>query len=1394
MLAAGCSLATLAALALGAGVAPPATAPATRPAGPATTAELGGAERYLSCLSTDKPIYRANEKVFARAVLLNAATRQPMGGKEAGRSVDAVVEIRGPKGEIVGSATTRVEESVAGFTWTVPPTASGGEYTLKVSYPWAGYAPAERKFDVRIYRAPRLRSQIAFVREGYGPGDKVTATLHTERAEGGFPAGAKVTVTARVDDGQAFAGEGVVDAKGDCTTSFELPKEIERGEGTLSFAIADGGTSETASKTIPILLQTLDLEMYAESGTPVVGHANRFYVEAKTPAKKPADLVGEIEDSSGKKVAEVRTEHEGRGRFELVPLAGEHYTLKVSQPAGIRTTWKLPAAQEHGVILRSTTDIVGRGQPVKLRLMAVEPGTYRVTLKRHEVEVADAVSVRVSGNQANDFWDVAFEPKEGAEGVLTATVWDEKGMPLAERLIYRQPAHGVHVAVTADQSTYTPGGRVKLDIRTTDDAGKPVSAVVGLTVTDDSVLEMVEKREQAPRLPAMALLEPEVRELADARVYLDEKNPKSALATDLLLGTQGWRRFALMKAEEFESKYGDDARRVLAVVKPNPPVPAAMPMGGGFGGGGRGGRGGRLRFADNAAVEGNVAVDAVQLGIEAGEAKHLLAKEEAAEPGRDREAVLEAPQQKIQANAAAFAPQADADRRVVGFARRIGPGSMVVVREYAHELRPGWTPSDRSDFTETVYWNAGLKTDDTGHATASFALSDAVTTLRVQADSFDQRGALGSADATVQAVQPFYIEPKMPLEVTTGDQIDLPVTVVNNTAGALEKLAMHLKSPDGWEVEPQGAALTTVAGGQRARQMYRISVKDPVEGDLTIDATSGSGERAFADRVTRKLRVRPTGFPTQLAFGGLLDKDSPAKKEFEVPVSVVPHSMQTAITVYSSPVANLTDAVAALMREPCGCFEQTSSSNYPLAMAQQYFVNHRGVDPKLIAHASDLLNKGYQRLIGFECKEKGYEWFGTGPGHEALTAYGLMEFHDMQAAKVAIVDPQMVDRTRGWLLARRDGKGGFERNARALDSFGGAPQLTTDAYIVWALLQAGETPASLEKEIAAVRSAAATSTDSYVLALAANILQKAGGENAPAGASLLEKLAHKQGQTGSVEGATTSITRSGGEALAIETTSLAALAWMGDPHYAGEVQRAIQFLADSCKGGRFGSTQSTILALRAITTYDQAMAHPKADGQVVLLLDGAPRGAPIKFTADSKEPLKFGDISDALKPGLHTVALQMEDGSQMPFSIAVNFNSTTPASDPQCKLRLETWLKDAQLPEGGITEARVVVTNKSDKDAATPVAIVGVPGGLEVRHDQLKELVKEGKIDAYEVNGREVVLYWRQIKAGAKADLSLSLTAAVPGTYTAPASRAYEYYTDEFKQWVEGATVKIAPR
>ncbi|HVT82069.1 MAG TPA: alpha-2-macroglobulin family protein, partial [Phycisphaerae bacterium] len=678
-----------------------------------------------------------------------------------------------------------------------------------------------------------------------------------------------------------------------------------------------------------------------------------------------------------------------------------------------------------------------------------------------------------------------------------------------------------------------------------------------------------------------------------------------------------------------------------------------------------------------------------------------------------------------------------------------------------------------------------IKTDDTGHASASFAMADSVTSYKVFADAFSKTGTVGSSTGEIKSIQPFFIEPKIPLEVSAGDVIELPITAVNNTPGDMKDFALTVSGSGSLKIEaPKANAM--LAAGQRARSVYKITVGSETGNmNLTINASAG----AFSDKVTRQLRVRPRGFPTQLAFGGLVDASNSAKKMVMVPNRVVPHSMTTFATVYPSPMANLTDAVAALLHEPNGCFEQTSSTNYPLAMAQMYFMTHQGVDPNLAAKGAELLGHGYQKLTAFECKDKGYEWFGgAAPGHEALTAYGVMEFNDMKKAGIA-VDDKMLDRTAAWLISREDGKGGFQRNQRALDSFGGAPELTTNCYIVWALMQTGQ---KLDKEAAAVRDAAKTSQDSYVLALAANICAMAKDtENAK---FFMNALAKKQSKDGLVEGGQSSITRSGGQALAIETTALAALAWMQDKEFAGNVQNSLKFLADSCKGGRFGSTQSTILALKAIVAFDQMNAHPKAPGQVTLYVDDKAVGEALAFTADTKGAMTFGDFAPVLTPGPHTIDIRMTDGSEMPFSMGANYNSVTPAADKQCKLDLQTWLKDGRIAEGGITEARVLVTNTTDKDAATPVAIVGIPGGLEVRHDQLKELIKQGKIDAYEVNGREVVLYWRQIKAGAKCDLSISLTAAVPGTYEGPASRAYEYYTDEFKQWTEGTSVTITPK
>ena len=162
------------------------------------TDALGGEDRYLTHLSTDKPIYRAGETVFVRGVVLDAFDHTPLPEDENGRA-NPMVEIKDPKGAVVVSGQSRMADSTVGFSWEVPEGQAGGEYTIKVTYPWSGHAPAERTFDIRAYRPPRIKTQIEFLRDGYGPGDTVVATLEATRAEGGVPEGATVTAIARVD-------------------------------------------------------------------------------------------------------------------------------------------------------------------------------------------------------------------------------------------------------------------------------------------------------------------------------------------------------------------------------------------------------------------------------------------------------------------------------------------------------------------------------------------------------------------------------------------------------------------------------------------------------------------------------------------------------------------------------------------------------------------------------------------------------------------------------------------------------------------------------------------------------------------------------------------------------------------------------------------------------------------------------------------------------------------------------------------------------------------------------------------------------------------------------------------------------------------------------------------
>jgi hypothetical protein len=347
----------------------------------------------------------------------------------------------------------------------------------------------------------------------------------------------------------------------------------------------------------------------------------------------------------------------------------------------------------------------------------------------------------------------------------------------------------------------------------------------------------------------------------------------------------------------------------------------------------------------------------------------------------------------------------------------------------------------------------------------------------------------------------------------------------------------------------------------------------------------------------------------------------------------------------------------------------------------------------------------------------------------------------------------------------------------------------TNAYIVWALADAGEK--GIAPELDAARKTATESKDPYVLALTAGALENAG--RAADAKPLLTRLAAIQADDGSLPGAETSITSSGGESLLIETTSLAMLAWLPEAEYAGNVERAMTWLGSMCKGGRFGATQSTVLALKAIVAYDKSRSKPKADGRLALVVDGTEIQS-LPFTKETKGALEFKDFAAALKPGEHKVALRMEDGSPMPYSLNVEYNATLPDDSAEAPLSVATRIAEPVAEEGEGVEVIAELKNTSDKALPMTMLIVGMPGGLEPRIERLQEGVKAGEYAFYEIRGRDVALYFRGLEPHAEKRVVISATAAAPGSYTGPASRAYLYYTPEQKKWAPGVKLDIAAR
>jgi A-macroglobulin TED domain len=253
------------------------------------------------------------------------------------------------------------------------------------------------------------------------------------------------------------------------------------------------------------------------------------------------------------------------------------------------------------------------------------------------------------------------------------------------------------------------------------------------------------------------------------------------------------------------------------------------------------------------------------------------------------------------------------------------------------------------------------------------------------------------------------------------------------------------------------------------------------------------------------------------------------------------------------------------------------------------------------------------------------------------------------------------------------------------------------------------------------------------------------------------------------------------------------------------LQKSIKWIGQQRGGyGGFGSTQSTILALKALIAYTRAHKRAAEDGEIRLIVDQktiaqrAFRGADQEtLLLDAPEPDRI------LHSGKNRVRVEMTGKNTFPYTLAWSYNTLKPASSENLPVKLNAQLDRKSASEGEPVRLTVHVENTQDKGQGMAVAIVGLPAGVSLPEDmkQLKEYARlrkdgteKGLISAWETRGRELILYWRDLAPRQKIEVPVDLVCRVPGEYRGPASRAYLYYNADHKHWIEPLEITIKPK
>lgn len=733
----------------------------------------------------------------------------------------------------------------------------------------------------------------------------------------------------------------------------------------------------------------------------------------------------------------------------------------------------------------------------------------------------------------------------------------------------------------------------------------------------------------------------------------------------------------------------------------------------------------------------------------------------------------------VEVTAAAEIDQSSNSSTSITTTTKAGQGRIAVPPEQTS------TPRVREYFPETLFWNPELVTDKKGRAELKFKLADNITTWKMYSIASTKGGKIGVAEKEITAFQPFFVDLDPPKFLTKGDEISLPIQVRNYTEKK-QNVNVTMTKADWFSFIGQDKQQVDVDKGSSANAIFGFKAIEALQKGKQRVTALAQGE---SDAIEKPVTVRPDGEEIVRTESRVFKGTTGFEVNF--PANALPKTQKAELKIYPNLFSHVAESVEGLLQRPYGCGEQTISSTYPNLMILKFTKQ----DNKLRSTAEIYLQKGYERLTGYQGADGGFTyWGGKETSDLALTAYALRFLKD--ADEFIDVDPKVMARAQEWLIKQQRPDGSWVKKYYYETTEDRNRTKLFTSYVARTLARLKITEGdALKKALDYLKARNAEIDEPYSLALYGLALLDAGNKELAAEiAAALEKMAIEEGSAVYWKLETNTPFYGWGTAGRLETTALVTqfLIREGrernahDPTRDSLISRGTLFLIrNKDRYGVWFSTQTTINVLDTFLAAlgpDGAAGAGPAEGIQVSINGAGPQI--LTPPADGITPLII-DLTGQLGPLSNRVEIKGTNGSTLMAQVVAGHyidwkdsESTNTTVNHSRALKMDYRCDKVNTAIMKDVTCSVEAERVGFKGYGMLLAELGTPPGANVSRESLEEaMASDGSISRYDILPDRIVIYMWAKAGGTKFNFKFKPRYGINAQ--TPASCVYDYYNPE---------------